>query len=637
VNDAPAGTDTTVTGTEDTDYVFAAADFGFTDPDDTPANALLAVVIATLPIAGSLELNGVAVTAGQSIDVADITGGLLTYTPGAEDNGPSSGSFTFQVQDDGGALNGGVDLDGSANTLTIDLTEVNDAPEATDDTLAAVDEDAAPITISFAELLGDDFKGPPNEVGQTLDITGVANVVGGSAQIVGTDVVFTLDANFNGTASFDYTIEDDGTTNGVADPQTDVGSASFTVNSINDAPQGEDNTVTATEDTAYVFTAADFGFSDVDDTPADDLLAVTIATLPGAGSLELNSVAVTAGQSVSLADITAGNLRFTATSNAFGAAYATFTFQVQDDGGTGGGNVDLDQSANTITIDVNAADDDPTVDQGIANTFAHFDEPFSFTFAADAFDDIDGDTLTYTAEIDGGGALPGWLTFNSATRQFSGTPAEADVGPLAIRVTADDGAGPTVSTVFNLAVLGDLVLFGDAHSNNLLGHHGDDTLSGRKGADTLIGAQGKDRLDGNDGDDLLEGNGGGDKLQGAAGADTLVGGFGRDIYRGGAGADTFVYANGDINVGPPRETIRDYELGVDTIDLSGIDANGVLAGDPDFIWLDGAKFTGTAGEATFRVVNAGVILIMDLDGDKIADLGINVLDVTDIAAGDLVL
>ena len=56
VNDAPAGTDKTVTTNEDTAYIFSAADFGFSDPNDSPANALLAVKITTLPAAGSLTL-----------------------------------------------------------------------------------------------------------------------------------------------------------------------------------------------------------------------------------------------------------------------------------------------------------------------------------------------------------------------------------------------------------------------------------------------------------------------------------------------------------------------------------------------------------------------------------------------------
>src|SRR5258705_419615 len=43
-------------------------------------------------------------------------------------------------------------------------------------------------------------------------------------------------ANFNGPASFDYTIQDNGTTNGAADFKTDGGTATFTVTEVNDAP-----------------------------------------------------------------------------------------------------------------------------------------------------------------------------------------------------------------------------------------------------------------------------------------------------------------------------------------------------------------------------------------------------------------
>ena len=72
VNDVPAGTDKTVTTAEDTAYTFAAADFGFTDPNDIPANAFSRVQITTLPAAGTLKLSGTAVTAGDFITVADI-------------------------------------------------------------------------------------------------------------------------------------------------------------------------------------------------------------------------------------------------------------------------------------------------------------------------------------------------------------------------------------------------------------------------------------------------------------------------------------------------------------------------------------------------------------------------------------
>lgn len=64
VNDAPGGTDATLTAVEDTARTFTAADFGFTDPFDSPANTLQSVIITTLPALGSIRLNGVGVTAG---------------------------------------------------------------------------------------------------------------------------------------------------------------------------------------------------------------------------------------------------------------------------------------------------------------------------------------------------------------------------------------------------------------------------------------------------------------------------------------------------------------------------------------------------------------------------------------------
>jgi len=54
-----------VTTLEDTAYVFAAADFGFSDAD---GNALAAVRIATLPVAGTLTNNGVAARAPSTCD-----------------------------------------------------------------------------------------------------------------------------------------------------------------------------------------------------------------------------------------------------------------------------------------------------------------------------------------------------------------------------------------------------------------------------------------------------------------------------------------------------------------------------------------------------------------------------------------
>ena len=122
VNNAPAGTSKTITIYEDEVYAFSASDFGFTDPLDNPANTLLSVKIATLPALGTLELDGIAVTAADFVPVADI--GLLEYTPALGDFGAAYASFTFQVKDDGGTTGGGVDLDATPNTITFNVTEV---------------------------------------------------------------------------------------------------------------------------------------------------------------------------------------------------------------------------------------------------------------------------------------------------------------------------------------------------------------------------------------------------------------------------------------------------------------------------------------------------------------------------------
>ena len=165
-------------------------------------------------------------------------------------------------------------------------------------------------------------------------------------------MTYTPPADFHGTDTFDYTVDDG---NGGQDTAT----VTVTVASVNDAPAGADKTIVTVEDTAHTFVAGDFGFTDPNDAPADSLAGIVVTTLPGAGSLTDNGSPVGAGDPVGIADITGGKLRFTPAANASGSGYASFTFQVRDDGGTADGGDDLDPSANTITVDVTADNDDP--------------------------------------------------------------------------------------------------------------------------------------------------------------------------------------------------------------------------------------------------------------------------------------
>src|SRR5262249_45262782 len=134
---------------------------GFSDSSDSPANALSAVKITTLPAAGRLKDNGVAVTAGQLLSAAHLSAGLLKFTPPPNANGATYASFTFQVQDNCGTVNGGIDLDQSPNTFTVNVTSVNDAPSGTDKTVPPL-EDAFP-TLSASDFgFSDSSDSPAN-------------------------------------------------------------------------------------------------------------------------------------------------------------------------------------------------------------------------------------------------------------------------------------------------------------------------------------------------------------------------------------------------------------------------------------------------------------------------------------------
>ncbi len=208
-------------------------------------------------------------------------------------------------------------------------------------------------------------------------------------------------------------------------------SFNITVANSNDAPTVANPipNQNATEDSAFSFAFAANTFNDVD---AGATLSYT-AQLNGGGVLP-------------------GWLTFDAATRTFSGTPAnadvgTVSIDVIADDGNGGTVTD------TFTITVANSNDAPTVANPIPNQNATEDSAFSFAFAANTFNDVDaGATLSYTAQLNGGGVLPSWLTFDAATRTFSGTPANADVGTVSIDVIADDGNGGTVTDTFTITV-----------------------------------------------------------------------------------------------------------------------------------------------------------------------------------------
>jgi len=172
--------------------------------------------------------------------------------------------------------------------------------------------------------------------------------------------------NVSGAESLSLYVNDNGNTGAGGGTDIAIGSG-LTVNitAVNDAPYGTTDTLDLNEDQPYTFTVADFGFSDGDDSPANNLASVMFTSVPAEGALTLNGVAVNANDEVSAADILAGNLVYTPAAEQFGAGYSSLAFKVRDDGGTANGGVNLSVADSTLTFDVATVADTPEITEAL--------------------------------------------------------------------------------------------------------------------------------------------------------------------------------------------------------------------------------------------------------------------------------
>ncbi|MDV5047596.1 tandem-95 repeat protein, partial [Vibrio diabolicus] len=171
--------------------------------------------------------------------------GSVTYTP--NDNYHGTDSFTYIV------TSGGVS---ESTTVNVDVTPVNDAPVAKDDT-ATTQEDTA-VTIDVL----------PNDTdvdGEKLSIESASvPKEQGTVEVVDGKLVFTPAENFNGDAEITYIVTDG--------ELTDEAKVTVTVNPVNDAPTIKVDAVESiTEDAVNTDTVvATLEVAD-SDTPEDQL------------------------------------------------------------------------------------------------------------------------------------------------------------------------------------------------------------------------------------------------------------------------------------------------------------------------------------------------------------------------------
>ncbi|MCO6413443.1 MAG: tandem-95 repeat protein, partial [Thiogranum sp.] len=362
VNDTPTTTGIAdVSVNEDTLVTFIDLKTKFDDVEDADASLVYTITNNTNPGLVSTSIGG---SGGLNINYAADQSGTADITVRATDTG---GLFV-------------------ETSFTVTVNPVNDAPVAVDDAYNVVEGSGGFLPPAGVLLNDTDIDSG------TLTAIQLSNVAHGNLTLNSSGSWwYTPDPDYNGTDSFTYKAND-----GSLD--SNVATVTLNIAPRNDPPAGADSTVTTLEDTDYVFSSTDFGFSDP--VEGDAFLAVRITTLPDAGTLTLTgSGAVAAGDFINTTDIDAGKLVFTPAADANGTGYASFSFQVQDDGGTSNGGVDLGPTANTMTIDVTPVADAPVItsngggDTGATSVVENTAYVTTVT-ATDA--DLPAETLTYS-------------------------------------------------------------------------------------------------------------------------------------------------------------------------------------------------------------------------------------------------
>ncbi|QJW83500.1 cadherin-like domain-containing protein [Ramlibacter terrae] len=220
------------------------------------------------------------------------------------------------MQDTGGTANGGVNLDASPNTITFNVTAVNDAPVATGNgNSGAEDALSIPVVLTASDVDGTvaSFRLtslPTNgalylDAGMTLLVTTNTDIAPTSAGTL--QVYFRPQGEWSGSTSFNFTATDNpGSTSAAV-------TESITVTPVNDGPPvaAADTFYTAAGTPITISTATLLG----NDVLVDNAAITNISALTGTGSPVNN-----------------GNGTLTYTPAGLGAS--TFTYTLTDaDGG----------------------------------------------------------------------------------------------------------------------------------------------------------------------------------------------------------------------------------------------------------------------------------------------------------------
>ncbi|MBK9035213.1 MAG: tandem-95 repeat protein [Myxococcales bacterium] len=376
VQDAPVAVDDAATTEEDTPLVVAAATLAANDVD-VDGDALTVIAVAN-PSGGTVAL----------------VAGTVTFTPAPNLTGTAGFDYTVS---DGGRTDVG--------HVAITVTPVPDAPVAGDD-VATTDEDT-PLMIPGATLTANDA----DVDGPSLTVVAVGNALNGAVDVTGGAVTFTPATNFNGVASFEYTVSDGGL--------SDVGLVTVTVLPVNDAPVAVDDAVAIAEDDpgTDVFVLANDG--DIDG-PGPLVLVDVLNPLNCTATKVANRVLV-----VPAPDF---------------AGTASFDYHVGD----GAGGLDLGHAVITVL---------PVNDAPVAAAVMISTDENSPVVVPLTATDIDSPSVTFAVGAPSSGAVGAVTSTGPLTATVTFTPTAGFTGLATFTVTASDGAASSAPALVTVTVV----------------------------------------------------------------------------------------------------------------------------------------------------------------------------------------
>ncbi|EKA2632075.1 retention module-containing protein [Vibrio alginolyticus] len=411
VNDTPETTPVTLPDIEEDSGVFSIseADLIANATDVENDNLTVSNVQLTDPNSGSITFNS-----GT---------GEWEFTPAPDYNGPVE--ITYTITDDG-TTNGASDPKSVNGSASFNVTEVNDAPTTSEVTLSDIAEDSTAVDITQADLLAN----ASDIENDTLMVSNVQLVDPSSGTLDFDNVTgtwsFTPAPGYNGKVDLTYDITDNGTTNGVSDPQTVSGTATFEVTEVNDAPVTSEVTLSSTEE--------DGGSVTITDT---ELLSN--ASDPESDNLTVDNVVLVDPASGTLTQVSATEWTFEPAADFFGDV--NFTYEITDDGTTNGAPDPITISG-TAVLNVEATNDAPEI---------------TATSVTDTINEADGQKVTgiSVSDVDFAGAQA------NESMTVTLTVTEGD-----LRVEPPAGSGVTVGA----GMAGEITLMGTPDNiNSVLG------------------------------------------------------------------------------------------------------------------------------------------------------------------------